>query len=103
MFYAYIKSRRQPAQYDHTLVWSGVLLLALGLVMVYSSSIAIAEANRISGQQPMYYLMRHGVFLAISIVFAAGAFQFPLRFWQQAAPYLFLLGAGLLTLVLVPG
>jgi cell division protein FtsW len=54
MFYADVKSRRQPAQYDHTLVWSSVLLLALGLVMVYSASIAITEANRISGQQPMY-------------------------------------------------
>ena len=103
MFYADVKSRRQPAQYDHTLVWSSVLLLALGLVMVYSASIAIAEANRISGQQPMYYLMRHGIFLAIGIALAACAFQFPLRFWQRAAPYLFLLGAGLLTLVLVPG
>ena len=31
------------------------------------------------------------------------AFQVPLRVWQQAAPYLFLLGAGFLVLVLVPG
>ena len=90
-------------EYDHTLVWASVLLLALGLVMVYSSSIAIAEGSRITGQQPTYYLMRHGMFLAVSILLATVAFQFPLRFWQQAAPYLFLLGAGLLTLVLIPG
>ncbi len=103
MFYADVKSRPQPAEYDHTLVWAAVLLLALGLVMVYSSSIAIAEGSRITGQQPMYYLMRHGVFVALSILLATVAFQFPLRFWQQMAPYLFLLGAGLLALVLVPG
>jgi len=103
MFYADVKSRPQPAEYDHTLVWAAVLLLALGLVMVYSSSIAIAEGSRITGHQPMYYLMRHGVFLALSTLLATVAFQFPLRFWQQMAPYLFLLGAGLLTLVLVPG
>jgi cell division protein FtsW len=103
MFYADVKSRPPPAEYDHTLMWSALLLLALGLVMVYSSSIAIAEGSRMTGQQPMYYLMRHGVFLALSLTLATIAFQFPLRFWQQAAPYLFLLGCGLLVLVLIPG
>jgi cell division protein FtsW len=103
MFYADVKSRPPPAEYDHTLVWASVLLLALGLVMVYSSSIAIAEGSRLTGQQSMYYLVRHGMFLALGALFATVAFQFPLRFWQQAAPYLFLLGAGLLALVLIPG
>ncbi len=103
LYYADVKSRPPPAEYDHALAWSAAALLALGLVMVYSSSIAIAEASRMTGQQPMYYLMRHGVFLAISIVLATIAFQLPMRAWQQAAPYLFLFGAGLLVLVLVPG
>jgi len=103
MFYTDVKSRPPPVQYDHALLWSGVLLLALGLVMVYSSSIAIAEASRATGQQPTYYLLRHALFLALSLLLATVAFQFPLRFWQQAAPYLFLCGAGLLALVLVPG
>jgi cell division protein FtsW len=103
MFYAHIKSRPQLAQYDHALLWGGVLLLALGLVMVYSSSIAIAEGSRITGQHPTYYLMRHAVFLALSLLIATLAFQFPMRLWQRAAPYLFLLGAGLLSLVLIPG
>jgi len=43
------------------------------------------------------------VFVAVSLVAAVAAFQVPLRLWQQAAPYLFLFGAGLLILVLVPG
>ena len=103
MFCSDAKSRPQSAEFDQTLMWSSLLLLALGLVMVYSSSIAIAEASRITGQQPMYYLMRHAVFVALSLLLAAFAFQFSLRFWQTAAPYLFLLGAGLLVLVLVPG
>ena len=103
LFFADAKSRPPPAEYDHALAWSAVALLALGLVMVYSSSIAIAEASRMTGQQPMYYLMRHGVFLALSIFLATIAFQLPTRVWQQAAPYLFLFGAGLLVLVLLPG
>lgn len=103
MFYSDVKSRRQPAEYDYTLMWAAVLLLALGLVMVYSSSIAIAEGSRATGHQPFYYLIRHALFLVIGVSLAVVAFQFPLRVWQQAAPYLFLLGAGLLALVLVPG
>jgi cell division protein FtsW len=103
MFYAAVKKRPPPAEYDHALAWSAVALLALGLVMVYSSSIAIAEASRMTGQQPTYYLMRHGVFLTLSFCLATIAFQLPTRVWQQAAPFLFLFGAGLLVLVLIPG
>lgn len=103
MFYADVKSRPPPAEFDRALAWTAVALLALGLVMVYSSSIAIAEGSRMSGQQPTYYLMRHGVFLALSMFMATVAFQLPTRVWQKAAPYLFLFGAGLLVLVLVPG
>ena len=32
------------------------------MVMVYSASIAIAEAGRYTGNHPTYYLVRHGVF-----------------------------------------
>ena len=70
MFYADIKTRAAPAQYDHALTWSAAALLGVGLVMVYSSSIAIAEASRATGQQPMYYLMRHAMFLALSLAMA---------------------------------
>jgi cell division protein FtsW len=103
MFYADVKSRPPPAEFDHALAWSAMALLALGLVMVYSSSIAIAEGSRMTGQQPMYYLMRHGVFLALSLFMATIAFQLPTRVWQKAAPFLFLFGAGLLVIVLIPG
>ena len=103
MFYADVKSRPPPAEFDRALAWSAIALLSLGLVMVYSSSIAIAEGSRMTGQQPMYYLMRHGVFLALSLCMAMIAFQLPTRVWQKAAPFLFLFGAGLLVIVLIPG
>jgi cell division protein FtsW len=91
------------ADYDHTVVWITVVLLGLGLVMVYSASIAIAEASRATGNQPAYYLLRHGAFIMIALVLAICAFQIPLRLWQQASPYLFIFGLVLLALVLVPG
>ena len=103
LFYVDAKNRSLPAEYDHVLIWSALLLLALGMVMVYSSSIAIADASRMTGRQPTYYLVRHSVFLALSLMLASAAFQFPLSLWHKAAPYLFLLGTGLLVLVLIPG
>jgi cell division protein FtsW len=103
LFYAGVTGRAPPAEYDHALAWCAVALLALGLVMVYSSSIAIAEGSRLSGHQPMYYLIRHGVFLTLSLLLATIAFQLPTGVWQKAALYLFMLGAGLLLLVLIPG
>ena len=51
MFYTDIKPRTPAADYDQGLVWTAVMLLAIGLVMVYSSSIAIAEASRATGYE----------------------------------------------------
>jgi cell division protein FtsW len=103
MFYTDVKQRAPLAEYDQSLVWLMALLLGLGLVMVYSASIAIAEGSRATGYQSTYFLTRHAVFVALGIAAATMVFQVPLRWWQQAAPYLFLCGAGLLILVLIPG
>ena len=96
-------TRRMPAEIDLTLLWSGVVLLMIGMVMVYSASIAIADAGRASGNQPMFFLVRHGVFLAIGLVSAGVVFQVPLATWQQISPWLFVAGFVLLALVLIPG
>jgi len=103
LFYSDVKDRSVSVTYDFALVWAVLLLLALGLVMVYSSSIAIAEGGRSYGQQPAYFLLRQGVYLAVSFVLAMAAFQVPVAVWQKGALYLFLLGVGLLALVLIPG
>ena len=47
---------KMSVEYDEALVWITIALLALGLVMVYSASIATAEASRFTGFQPAYYL-----------------------------------------------
>ncbi len=103
MLYAALKRPSRLPLYDESLVWSTVLLLAIGLVMVYSASIAIAEAGKLTGFQPQYYLVRHAAFLVVSLLAALVVFQFPMRLWQQAAPYLFMFGAFLLVVVLIPG
>ncbi len=103
LFYSDVKDRSVSGSYDFALVWAVLLLLALGLVMVYSSSIAIAEGGRSYGQQPAYFLLRQGAYLVVSFVLAMAAFQVPVAVWQKGALYLFLLGVGLLALVLIPG
>ena len=91
------------AQLDLSLFWSVILLLAIGLVMVYSASIAMAEAEKLAGYRTHYFLMRHAIYLAIGIVAAMVAFQIPLAMWQRFAPWLFVGGCLLLILLLIPG
>ena len=98
-----MRIERRASEYDESVVWTALLLLTLGLVMVYSASIATAESARFTGGQATWYLVRHAAFLAASVVAAAIAFQVPLRAWQRAAPWLFVAGVVLLALVLVPG
>jgi len=94
---------RAMLTFDSTLAWSSLLLLAIGLVMVYSASIATAEAMAYTGYRPWYFLARHTVFVSVGLVAAFVSFQIPLKIWQRIAPYLFVGGALLLVAVLVPG
>ncbi len=100
-----VRTRIRPsqAQFDELLVWILIGLLTLGLVMVYSSSIATAEGSKFTGYQPAHYLFRHGIYVAVGLVVGLFAFQIPVQIWQSYAPYLFLFGVALLVLVLIPG
>ena len=96
-------ARNNAHEVDPLLLWPALALLLLGLVMVYSASIATAEGSAFTRHQPAFFLVRHAVYLAVALVAALIAFQIPLRFWQQFAPWLFLAGVALLIVVLVPG
>jgi cell division protein FtsW len=91
-----------PSEIDPLLLWPALFLLLLGLVMVYSASIAMAEGSKFTGHNAEYFLIRHAIFLVIGLVVGVVAFQVPLRFWQEFAPWLFLAGVALLALVLIP-
>ena len=104
MSQTYVFARSAPnAEYDRSATWAALLLSAIGLVMVYSASIATAEASRHAGNNAAWYLMRHGAYLAIALVAAIMVFLLPARFWQRAAPLLFLAAVAALVLVLLPG
>ncbi|WP_036300558.1 putative lipid II flippase FtsW [Methylotenera sp. L2L1] len=97
------RDRINSPSYDQSLLWVTLILLGIGLVMVYSASIAIAESDKALGYNSSYYLVRQTIFLIVSLTAGFVAFNVPMAWWQKMAPYLFLLGLALLVLVLIPG
>ena len=90
--------------FDQALAWVTVALLAWGLVMVYSASIALPDNPRFAraGYSASYFLTRHVASIVIAFVAALLAFQVPMRTWERAAPWLFVASLLLLVAVLIP-
>jgi len=90
------------AGFDQPLLWVVVALVAWGLVMVYSASIALPDNPRFARYTHTYFVVRHGLFIGIGTVAALMAFQLPLRVWEKLANWLFLVSLVLLVAVLIP-
>ncbi len=90
------------SSFDQTLVAVVATLVALGVVMVYSASIAMPDNPRFTNYAPTYFLQRQVIALAIAFVVALAAVQVPIAFWEKQAPVIFLISLMLLVLVLVP-
>jgi cell division protein FtsW len=91
------------SEIDLVLAWPAVILLTLGLVMVYSASIATAEASAYTGYQADYFLIRHLFFLGVGLTAGLLVFHIRTDVLQRLAPWLFLAGVVLLALTLIPG
>ena len=88
---------------DQGLIWATMALLFLGLVMVYSATVALPDSNKYAAYQPTHFLIRHAISIGVAFVGAFCVFQIPMKTWQQIAPLLFLCCMALLVLVLIPG
>ena len=97
------KSLIDKPSFDHGLFWVSMILIGIGLVMVYSSSIALAETSKKYGNFSEYFLIRQTLFICISVIAGFITFLIPIRSWQKVSPYLFLFGLLLLIIVLIPG
>jgi cell division protein FtsW len=75
-------------------------LLLIGLVMVTSASVTIAE--RQSGD-PFFYLERQLVSAILGLVGAFVMTKLPVEFWERNGPVLLVIAFVLLLVVLVPG
>lgn len=77
-----------------------LLLVASGLVMVGSASIAIAETH---GVDSYYYLLRHGIYLALGLILASIFRKIPTEFLESISKPLMGVSALLLLMVFLPG
>lgn len=88
--------------FDQPLLWVTVALLAWGIVMVYSASIALPDNPRFSAYAHTHFVLRHALSIGIGTVAALLAFQVPLKAWERMAPWLFALALLLMVIVLIP-
>lgn len=91
---------RRGLDLDFPLLAGCLALLGLGLVMIASASTEVAAVNVGS---PLYYMLRHLVYLVIGLGAAAVVLLIPLETWQRLSGMALLAAFALLVLVLVPG
>ena len=77
-----------------------VSLLTIGIIMVASSSISVADRNF---SNPFYYLQRQLVFVVIGVLAALSVFKIRLVQWEKSGVSLLIFALFLLLLVLLPG
>ncbi len=101
----YVNVTAQPSTvmgFDQALVWVVLALMALGLVMVYSASIALPDSPKFANYAPTHFFSRHLFSMVLAICVAAVVTQIPLAVWERWAPWLFVTALVLLILVLIP-
>jgi cell division protein FtsW len=92
------RHRRFPL--DMVLLGSALLLLAIGLVMVASASVSIAERQM---NDPLYYFWRQGAFVIVGLIAAYSVLRVRLVYWERLGPYCLLVGLTMLVVVLLLG
>ena len=88
------------ASIDRRLLLAVAAMALIGLVMVASASVSVAEQ---ATGDAFYYFKRQLLFVALSAIAVAAAVLVPLSTWQRAGPPLMVAGLALLVLVLLPG
>lgn len=86
--------------YDRQLVILSLTLMAIGLVIVSSAS--IAEGINV-GNDPFHFVKRHGIFLTICLFLSVFMLQVSMERWQQFNTALLIFSILLLILVLIIG
>jgi cell division protein FtsW len=94
------RPRGDTAAWDRPLLLTICALTGLGLVMVGSASISIAD--RQTGD-PFHYLILQGLTIVFGVVLGLIAIRLPLATWEKLGPALLLASIGLLAIVLIPG
>ena len=86
--------------FDRSFIILAMALYVIGLIMVASSSMPIAERLF---NNPFHFVIRHMVYIILSLVIAGLVLQIPMAWWQKYSGYLLLFGLLLLLAVLLVG
>jgi len=97
------QTRSRMMEYDQLLVWAILSLALIGLVMVYSASITLADGPKYANYSSNHFLVRHLISLGIASFVGFWVFKIPVKAWDKLAPYLFAFTILLLIAVLIPG
>jgi cell division protein FtsW len=99
---AFARSSARPRRFafDWMLLLTVGALLLLGLVMMTSASISIADKQ---AHEPLHYFERQMVGVALGLFAAAVAMVIPTTVWERLSLPLLLLAFVLLVIVLIPG
>ena len=88
--------------FDQTMVAVVGALIALGVVMVYSASVALPDNPKFANYTQGFFLQRHVLSLAIAFIAALVVVQVPMSVWEKHAPAIFVIALMLLVIVLLP-
>jgi cell division protein FtsW len=88
------------AAFDRSYLILMVSMYMIGLVMVASSSMPVAERLF---NDPFHFVIRHFIYIVLSIIVAIITIQVPMSWWQKYSSFLLLLGMALLLIVLLIG
>jgi cell division protein FtsW len=97
------QTRSRMMDYDQLLVWAVLSLMLIGLVMVYSASITLADGPKYANYSSNFFLIRHMISLVIAIGVGIWAFKIPTKVWDRYSPVIFGFTVLLLIAVLIPG
>jgi cell division protein FtsW len=67
--------------FDVTLLLVVSTLLMVGLIMIASASIDVADVRN---GNPFHYVIRHGLFVVLGVIAGAIVYQFPTSLWQKS-------------------
>ena len=93
-------SHRLSLKLDYIVLIAFIGLLTIGLVMVTSSSMPVAELNYGS---VFHFIVRQGSFAVIGMGAVLLCLTIPTRYWQDLGANWLIVGLILLVLVLIPG
>ncbi len=88
------------AVFDRSFIIIALSMYMIGLIMVASSSMPVAERLF---NNPFHFVIRHSIYIVLSLGIAGVALQIPMSWWQKNSGYLLIFGIFLLVTVLLIG